>query len=188
MDYYVVSPALIVAIVAIVALSLAVAAYALLKNRRRHHEDLRVAFGPEYDYTVQRVGDPRRAERELLRRQRRVQKLHIRALSPDEHERYSAAWMESQKRFVDDPVSAIRDADMLVKDLMGTRGYPIADFEQRVADLSVDHANVVQHYRAARILANSNEQGQAGTEELRQALIHYRALFEDLLRTNGGRS
>jgi len=186
MDYYAVSPALLVAIIALVAIALAVFAYALARGKRRHHDDLRVAFGPEYDYTVEHFGTPRRAERELLRRQKRVQKLHIRPLSSDEYNRYAYAWTESQKRFVDDPAAAIRDADRLVKDVMQTRGYPVVDFDQRIADLSVDHGNVIQHYRAARTLAWANEQGKTSTEELRQALIHYRALFADLLQTEGG--
>jgi hypothetical protein len=188
MDYYAVSPALLVAIIAMVAIVLAVFAYALVRSRRHHRDDLRVAFGPEYDYALEHYRNPRRAERELLRRQKRVQKLHIRPLSSDEYNRYAYAWAESQKRFVDDPVAAIRDADRLVKDVMQTRGYPVVDFDQRIADLSVDHGTVIQHYRAARALASANEQGRASTEELRQALIHYRALFADLLQTEVGQA
>jgi hypothetical protein len=114
---------------------------------------------------------------------KRVRKFHIQPLSARDHERFSVAWSQTQARFVDDPNGAIGEADRLVKEVMGVRGYPMADFDQRVADLSVDHANVVQHYRAARALAQSTEEGRATTEDLRQAMIHYRALFADLLET-----
>ena len=167
-----------------VIIGAAVAAGMWLRNK--HHRrsfQLREGFGPEYDHAIQEYGDTARAERELAARQRRVRKLDIRLLSPQERDRFGAAWANVQHRFVDDPQAAVAEAHQLVKSLMAARGYPIEDFEQRVADLSVDHASVVQHYRAARVLARTAEAGNATTEDLRQAMVHYRILFADLLET-----
>ena len=167
-----------------VIIGAAVAAGLWLRTRHQQKSTrLREGFGPEYDYAVQEFGDTTRAERELAARQRRVEKLEIRLLSPPERDRFGAAWASVQHRFVDDPRGAVTEANNLVKSLMATRGYPIDDFEQRVADLSVDHASVVQHYRSARILARTAEAGNANTEDLRQAMVHYRILFADLLET-----
>jgi len=164
----------------------AVASMLWLRARHdRRRSRLRDGFGPEYDHVVEEMGDTTRAERELAARQRRVRKLEIRLLSPQERDRFGAAWANVQHRFVDDPRGAVAEANQLVKSLMATRGYPIDEFEQRVADLSVDHAGVVQHYRAARILSRTNEAGNATTEDLRQAMVHYRILFSDLLETYG---
>ena len=167
-----------------VIIGAAVAAGLWLRARQqRRSSRLQEGFGPEYDRAVQEFGNTARAERELAARQRRVQKLDVRLLTPQERDRFGAAWASVQHRFVDDPRGAVTEAHQLVKSLMATRGYPIDDFEQRVADLSVDHASVVQHYRAARILARTNEAGNATTEDLRQAMVHYRILFADLLET-----
>lgn len=150
--------------------------------RTQKREALATKFGPEYERVLGTYGNQGRAMRELHRRQERVRALHVRLLSPPERDRFGAYWASVQHRFVDDPQGAVADADRLVKDVMATRGYPMEDFEQRVADLSVDHANVVQHYRAARALAAANAVGRASTEDLRQAMVHYRALFADLLQ------
>ena len=167
-----------------VIIGAAVAAGLWLRARQqRRSSRLQEGFGPEYDRAVQEFGNTARAERELAARQRRVQKLDVRLLTPQERDRFGAAWAAVQHRFVDDPRGAVTEAHQLVKSLMSTRGYPIDDFEQRVADLSVDHSSVVQHYRAARILARTNEAGNATTEDLRQAMVHYRILFADLLET-----
>ena len=167
-----------------VIIGAAVAAGVWLRARQhRQSHRLREGFGPEYDHVVQEYGDSSRAERELAARQRRVRKLDIRLLSPQERDRFGAEWANVQHRFVDDPQGAVASANQLVKSVMATRGYPIDDFEQRVADLSVDHASVVQHYRAARVLARTAEAGNATTEDLRQAMVHYRILFADLLET-----
>jgi hypothetical protein len=157
----------------------------------RRTQMLRAHFGPEYERVAQKVGGKRRAETELVARQRRVQKLHIKPLAEAELGRYREAWRGLQTRFVDDPKRAVAEADGLVGDVMNARGYPVGDFEQNAADVSVDHPGVVTHYRAAHDLALRGADGQAGTEDLRQALIHYRALFDDLLETRepveGGR-
>ncbi len=167
-----------------ILIGVAVGAGLWLRTRQqRRSSRLQEGFGPEYDRAVQEFGGPGRAERELAARLRRVQKLDIRLLSPQERDRFGAAWANVQHRFVDDPRAAVAEANELVKSLMATRGYPIDDFEQRVADLSVDHASVVQHYRAARVLARTAEAGNASTEDLRQAMVHYRILFADLLET-----
>lgn len=152
-------------------------------NRERSVE-LRERFGPEYDNAVERHGSVRRAERELARRAAHVQRYKIRPLSRAEFERFSSAWAATQKQFVDDPVGAIRTADQLIKEVMEVRGYRVGDFDQRVADVSVDHGRVVQHYRAARALMGTSGDGPSSTEDLRQAMIHIRALFQDLLEVD----
>jgi hypothetical protein len=150
---------------------------------QRRTEELRKRFGPEYDRAITEHGDARQAESELAARQKRVERLDIHPLDPAERERFVDAWQATQSHFVDAPTEAIKDADRLVSEVMRTRGYPVGDFEQRAADISVDHPVVVENYRAARAIALSNERGAASTEELRQAIVHYRALFEDLLET-----
>jgi hypothetical protein len=121
------------------------------------------------------------AERELEARAKRVSKLSIKELSDNERRSFQQTWHQTQERFVDTPLIAVRSAHDLVQEVMRARGYPVEDFEQRVADLSVEHAGVVQHYRAAHALHQTNQQGQENTEELRMAMVHYRALFADLL-------
>ena len=143
---------------------------------------LRERFGPEYEHTVHEIGGRRRAEAELDRRQRRVEQLAIRPLPPGDRSHFADEWAHQQARFVDDPVGAVSAADRLVQEVMSRRGYPIArDFETRAADISVDHPHVVENYRNAHDIAQRVERGQAGTEDLRKAMIHYRALFEELL-------
>jgi hypothetical protein len=149
----------------------------------KRSQDLRRRFGPEYEHLVQATGDKRKAEAELDARQRRVEKLHIKPLDESRLARYRDAWRDVQARFVDDPRQAVGEADRLVGEVMNERGYPVGDFEQRAADISVDHPAVVMHYRAAHDVARRNDSGEVGTEDLRQALIHYRALFDDLLET-----
>lgn len=151
-------------------------------NRARSQR-LRERFGPEYDRTVRTEGTVRKAEAELDARARRVKSLHIRPLSPSDATRFDTAWRAVQARFVDDPQGAVTEADRLVGEAMAARGYPVGDFEQRVADISVDHPDVVMNYRAAREIAQQHAQGRASTEDLRQAMVHYRALFRDLLET-----
>jgi hypothetical protein len=149
--------------------------------QRQRSFRLRERFGPEYERTRAEVGDVRRTEAVLAAREKRVEKFHIRALSPAETARFSEVWRHIQALFVDDPKGAITEADHLVNEVMIARGYPMADFDQRTADVSVDHPLVVDHYRAARAIAVRNDAGGVTTEDLRQAVIHYRALFEDLL-------
>jgi hypothetical protein len=156
-------------------------AYIAMSMRRT--QMLRARFGPEYDHLARTLGDRTRVEKELDQRQRRVSRLHIRPLEENQLGRYRDSWRSVQTQFVDDPKRAVAEADRLVQDVMNARGYPVGEFEQNAADISVDHPNVVMHYRAAHDVAGRSAAGQASTEDLRQALIHYRALFDDLLET-----
>jgi FtsZ-interacting cell division protein ZipA len=169
---------LVVAIVVVVAIAFA----AWSMSQRKRSDRLRTQFGPEYDRAVDRLGDRRQAESVLEQRRERVEKLNLRELSPDDRSRFADAWRATQAKFVDSPAAAITDAERLVNEVMQARGYPThGDFDQRAADISVDHPTVVSNYRDARSIAIKNERGQASTEDLRQAMVHYRALFEDLL-------
>lgn len=151
--------------------------------RRQRSERLHDHFGPEYDHTVQALGDEKRAQTELEERQKHVESLDIHPLSVEERERYLADWTAVQSKFVDEPGQAIVDADRLIMEVMQMRAYPVSDFDQREADVSVSYPALVSNYRAARVIAIKNEQHQADTEELRQAMIYYRSLFEELLVT-----
>jgi hypothetical protein len=169
-------------ILIIVAAVLVVAAMvASVAARKRRTSQLREGFGPEYDRTVDSSGGRRQAERELRERQERHEALDIRELAPAARERHLESWRVLQTRFVDDPGSSVRDADRLVQDVMRERGYPMSNFEQRASDVSVDHPHVVEHYHAAHRVWAANERGEATTEDLRQSVVHYRALFDDLL-------
>jgi hypothetical protein len=152
------------------------------KRARRRRAELQRRFGPEYDRTVQELGSPARADRELSERARRVERVHFRDLTVEDRTRFSNAWTSLQAQFVDDPAVAVTGAADLIEEVMRARGYPSKEFEQRVADLSVMHPDMVQHYRAAHKLAESSRSGQTNTEELRQAVVHYRFLFAELLR------
>jgi hypothetical protein len=152
--------------------------------RRRQTRLYQERYGEEYDRVYEETGDRDTAAAELERREQRVQQFNIRPLSPEEQQQYSEAWRLVQSQFVDDPSGATRDADHLVEQVMNARGYPVGDFEQQADDLSVDHPRVVSNYRSARSIAERNARGEADTEELRQALVHYRELFEDLLETS----
>jgi hypothetical protein len=166
--------------VAIILLLAVIAAAAVM--RRRRSRQLARRFGPEYERTVQAMGHRGRAEADLMAREQRVQQLDIVPLAAHEAQRFRMEWQGLQARFVDSPRSAVAEADLLVRDVMLRRGYPMGDFESRAADLSVDHPQVVEHYRAAHAIALSDRQEhQADTEALRQALVHYRALFSELL-------
>jgi hypothetical protein len=168
-------------IILLVAVVAAVGLLIWFWSRNRQSKQLRERFGPEYDHTVETYGDRREAERALEDRAKRVEKLKIRPLSQDEHDFFSREWIAIQSRFVDDPRGALQDADRVVQDLMNTRGYPVGDFEQRAADISVDHPHVVEHYRAAHSTLPAFGKSEADTEQLRVAMVHYRALFQDLL-------
>lgn len=170
--------AIIIAVVAVAGLAMA-----WFGAQKRKTDGLRSNFGSEYDRTVGDVGDRRRAEQELKSRQERVQRLHIKPLSHDQVQTYAAEWREVQARFVDDPKAALHEADELVGQVMEKRGYPVGDFEQQAADVSVDHADVVTNYRTAHRISKASDDGGATTEEMRQAMHHYRALFDDLLQT-----
>lgn len=173
--------------VAIVVLGVVVAAVVVALAwyfRRQRSERLYGRFGPEYERAVTQFGDRRKAESELERRAKRVERFHLRGISVEDKTRFADAWRAEQSRFVDEPVKAVDEAHSLINELMRMRGYPVSDeFEQNAADLSVDHARVVDHYRTACALASRRENGQANTEDLRTAMVHYRALFEELLET-----
>jgi hypothetical protein len=149
-------------------------------NKRRS-EHLRSRFGAEYEREVEEKGSRRKAEADLAEREKRVGKLEIRTLSPADQDRFLDRWTKVQATFVDDPERSIDYADALLAEVMSARGYPVQDFEQRAGDISVDHPNVVHHYRAGHDIAVRQSRGEADTEELRQAIIHYRALFEELV-------
>jgi hypothetical protein len=167
------------------AAAVLVAAIAFRRRARVRSAGLRRRFGPEYDRAVQEFGSRMRAEHELAARARRIDHIQFRELNLADRARFASTWSGIQAQFVDDPPGAVMGANELIKEVMRARGFPADDFEHRVADLSVDHANVVQHYRAARALSESSRDGQVQTEELRQAVVHYRALFADLLREPG---
>jgi len=173
----------IYAALAVAALAIVIIVLLLAQKRaRRRRSELKRRFGPEYDRTVQELGSPARAERELSARARRVEHVKLRELSVEERTRFGDAWARLQAQFVDDPAVAVAGAADLIEELMRARGYPSRAFEERVADLSALHPEVVQHYRAAHELAKSSRSGQINTEELRQAVVHYRFLFSELLR------
>ena len=166
----------------LVALAVVVVAFVLTQKRRS--DELRGQFGPEYERLVRQHGDARHAEQELSSRVERVKQLHIKPLPPEDRDQFAETWRSDQARFVDDPKGAVLEADRLVADLMQVRGYPVGDFEQRAADVSVDHPHVVQNYRIAHEIAARELRGEASTEDLRKAMVHYRALFEDLLESD----
>ncbi len=172
---------LIVIIVVVVVVIIGVI-LGLIFSRRNRSKQLQEKFGPEYDHAVETLGSEKKAQTELNERQKHVEALNIRPLSVSEHDRYLAEWTAVQSKFVDEPGQAIVDADRLIMEVMQIRGYPVSDFEQRVADISVKYPALVTNYRGAREIANKNKLGQANTEELRQAMIYYRSLFEELLK------
>jgi hypothetical protein len=170
--------ALIIGLVVIVAAGITT----LLYMRKSRTARLRNQFGgPEYTRALKEGGNQRRAENRLEKRAERVESFHIRALAPADHARFLESWRKVQGRFVDSPGGAVTEADQLLGDVMSMRGYPVSDFEQRAADISVDHPLVMANYRAGHGIAVRQTLGQASTEELRQAMIHYRTLFEELV-------
>ena len=171
---------MIIIVVAVVA-GLAIVAAAWMYMQKRRTEQLRSKFGPEYERAVETGGDRRNAESMLEERQKRVEKLDIRPLANEDRQRFQEAWIREQARFVDDPQGAVEEADTLIGEVMRARGYPVGDFDQRAADISVDHPMVVENYRIAHEIALRDRRGEASTEHLRKALVHYRALFEEIL-------
>jgi hypothetical protein len=167
-------------VVAIVAL-IVIGAIAWIASQRRRSTALREQFGPEYDRTLAEYDDRREGEGELAGRRARVEQLDIRPLDPASRRRYVEQWQALQSGFVDDPAVAVTEADGIIVQVMRERGYPIDDFEQRAADVSVDHPTVVENYRAGHAISKRATRNEASTEELRRAVIHYRALFEELV-------
>jgi predicted nucleic acid-binding protein len=168
--------------VLVAVLAVAVVVLAVLLMRSRQSQRLQEDFGPEYDRAVEERGDRRQAEAELSERRERRAKLDIRPLEPEARERYAERWQAAQRRFVDHPAQAVGEADSLVSAVMSERGYPVSEeFDQRAADISVDHPVVVEHYRAAHEISLRTTAGDTSTEDLRQAMVHFRALFDELL-------
>ncbi len=165
-------------LIVVIVLAAAVVWLLLMRQRSKH---LRSKFGPEYQRTVTELGDRTKAERDLERREKRVQRLNLHPLEPATRDRFADAWREDQARFVDDPKGAVVKADTLVVEVMRERGYPVGEFDQRVDDISVDHPHLVENYRAAREIVDKERAGRATTEDLRRALVYYRALFDELL-------
>jgi hypothetical protein len=165
---------------AAVALGL-VAIGAWLYIRRKQSHRLQGHFGPEYDRTVNELGGRTKGESELKAREKRVERLEILPLAPSEAARFTEAWRALQSRFVDNPKGVVVQAEQVVRELMEKRGYPMGDFERRAGDISVDHPDVVANYRSAQAIALREQKGMADTEELRKAVVHYRALFDELL-------
>jgi hypothetical protein len=171
---------IVLVVIAVVALG----AWLLMRQRQSKH--LRSQFGPEYERELEEKGSHRKAEAELAAREKRVNKLDIRPLEPAARDGFKLRWTQVQARFVDDPPGAVSEADNLLGGVMSSRGYPVSDFEQRAGDISVHHPEVVKHYRAGHDITMRHERGEANTEELRQAMIHYRELFVELVEDDGG--
>jgi hypothetical protein len=176
---------LIVGGVAALVLIIAIAGWLLYQ--RQQSRRLQQRFGSEYGRTVSELGNRPKAEAELRAREKRVDRLHIVALEPPDAARFSQAWQALQARFVDDPKGVVVQADQLVRAVMAKRGYPVGDFERRAADISVDHPDVVANYRAAQAIV-TRTRDEASTEDLRKALVHYRALFDELLEVSDAKA
>ena len=184
--WIVIAAVVVIAIVAIVA---------IVARQQRRRAELKDSFGPEYEREVAREGDVSRGESDLMARRERLNKLDIRPLSPSSRDAYTRNWEQTQARFVDDPAGTLGQADALIIAVMQERGYPMDDFEQRAADISVDHPDVVQHYRSAHDISTrvgDDRDGSVGsgvsnvsTEDMRQGFVHYRALFAELLEPEG---
>ena len=170
-----------IVILLVVIAAVVVAALVYMIARKRRSQGLREQFGPEYDRVVRKEGDVKKGETMLEFRQKHRQSLDIRPLSASDQGRFSSRWSNVQSEFVDDPSGAVARADELIIEVMQARGYPTTDFTQRAADVSVDHPVVVENYRAAHEIAQRRSRGEASTEDLRQAMVHYRALFSELL-------
>jgi len=171
----------LIALGIVVALMIVGAAWLYIQKRRTTTAGLRERFGTEYERTMQTQGSQRKGQAKLLDREKRVEKLNIRELEPAERERFLEKWKSVQSRFVDSPTGAVAEADDLVSSVMQSRGYPVADFEQRAADISVDHPRVTENYRAAHAIAIRLGKSETSTEELRTAMVHYRSLFDELV-------
>ena len=181
MNLNLMDPKLIV-LAAVAILVIAVLGWLYVRKRRNTSATLRKKFGPEYERAVLTHGSERKAEAKLEDREKRVENLNIRDLDPIEHERFSKRWESVQSRFIDSPQGAVTEADDLVSSVMKARGYPVSDFDQRAADISVDHPRVVENYRSAHEIALRVGKDAATTEDLRNAMIHYRSLFEELVQ------
>ena len=182
MNLNLMDPRVLMTVATVVIVAAAVIAVLYMGKHRNSTAVLRKKFGPEYDRAVREQGSERKAEAKLADREKRVEKFNIRDLDPVEYERFSKQWESVQSRFIDSPKGAVAEADDLVSSLMKVRGYPVSDFNQRAADISVDHPRVVENYRSAHEIALRVGKAEATTEELRTAMIHYRWLIEELMQ------
>lgn len=171
-----------VLVLAIVAGLIVVGLIGTLLSRYQRSKRLQEKFGPEYERTLNEVGDKRQAERELETRLDHVKKLDIRTLAADEVDRFTSEWRTTQAEFVDEPLAAVRKADQLLSNVMKAKGYPVEDFEQGVADISVDFPDLVVDYRGLHLIATRGDKEEVNTEEMRKAMVHARALFENLVK------
>lgn len=171
----------LVLLIAVIAVVIVIAVVGFSVSRKRRTQNLRERFGPEYDRVLKKEGKVDRAEGVLEIRAKRREKFVLHPLTEGTRAEFAERWRIAQSHFVDDPKASVSEADHVVNELMQTRGYPMADFEQRAADISVDHPVVVENYRAGHDIALRDGRGQASTEDLRQAMVHYRTLFEELL-------
>jgi hypothetical protein len=167
------------------AVVVVIAAIVMSMRKKKRSNQLQSQFGPEYDRTIETADSKRKAEAELAERQQRREQLDIQPLSSAARERYTTQWQTVQAQFVDNPTGAVASADTLIQSVMGDRGYPVNDFESRAADVSVDHPHVVENYREGHRLSEQSANGNGSTEELRQAMRHYRALFDELVEPDG---
>jgi type II secretory pathway pseudopilin PulG len=177
-------------VVVVIALAAAIAVVGVLvamrQQQARRSSELRDQFGPEYERALEEHGSRGKADSDLLGRKKRVESLKLRTMSGEERTRFRTSWEQAQGHFVDEPAAAVGEASNLVDEAMKARGFPVSgDFDQRAADISVEHPHVVENYRSARRIALANDNGEANTEDLRQAMVHYRALFTELLNTGG---
>ncbi len=174
---------IVIAVCVVIVISGVIVA-ASVANSRRKTQRLKQHYGVEYERLVSETGDPKAAEQELTARERNRDKLHIVALTPSARSDFTARWHQVQTGFVDNPATAVGVADRLVTEVMRKRGYPVDDFDQRAADVSVDHPQIVENYRTAHGIHLAQQRGDVSTEQQREAFVHYRALFEKLLETN----
>jgi hypothetical protein len=172
-------------VIAVAVVVVVLAIVGLVVSRRRRSARLKEHFGPEYDRTVDELGEPRAAEAELAAREKKRKKLNIVELTPEARREHAELWQRVQTDFVDDPKDAVGRAERLVTRVMRERGYPIDDFDHRAADISVDHPDIVENYRSAHAIYQSQHNGDISTEDARQAFVHYRALFDRLLGSDG---
>ncbi|MDT7726266.1 MAG: hypothetical protein QOI21_2842 [Actinomycetota bacterium] len=176
----------LVVVIIVIAAVAAVVLIALLVRRESQRRHLREKFGPEYERAVQDKESPRAADRELASREKRIAQLDIKPLSPEIRERYTQQWSLIQAKFVDRPAPAVEEADRVLVELMAERGYPTEGYEQQLSDLSVRHSRTLKHYRAAHETMQGHEETQKSTEELRDAMVRYRTVFDDLLTEGSG--
>ena len=169
-------------VVVAVLLLVVVGVVSMVTARRRRTKRLEERFGPEYDRAITEIGDQNQAEKELEERIAHVKALNIRPLSAEEANSYALEWQDTQRLFVDEPLKALQKADRLIREVMKARGYPVEDFEQRVADISVNYPELVTDYRGLHRIAIKEVKDKVSTEDMRQAMVHGRALFEDLMK------